>query len=121
MPFRNHNTGQSMTKAFRSEIAGITSLVEAATLASDARHTVAWCLGQLPALYDQFCQTYESRYAEEILRLEQGVLGKLAETRCSSVRQALLDRLRLLHERFGLPALDFRLPPALPRRSRKAS
>jgi len=119
IPFRNHNTGQGMTKAFRAEIAGITSLVEAATLASDARRTVAWCLGKLPALYDQFCQTYESRYADEILRLEEGVLGKLGETRFSSVREALLDRLRLLHERFGLPGLDLQLPPALPPRSRK--
>ena len=110
-----------MTEAFRAEVAGITSLVEAATLARDARDTVVWCLGQLPTLYDQLCQTYENRYAQEILRLEQGVLGKLAETRCSSVREALLDRLRLLHERFGLPGLDSKLPPALPPRSRKAS
>jgi hypothetical protein len=94
-----------MTEAFRAEVAGITSLVEAATLAGDARDTVMWCLGQLPGLYDQFCQTYESRYAEEILRLEQGVLGKLAEPRRSSpVGEAVLDRLRLLHERFGLPS-----------------
>ena len=110
-----------MTEAFRAEVAAITSLVEAATLARDARDTVLWCLGQLPKLYEQFCQTYESRYAEEILRLEQGVLRKLAETRGSSVREALRDRLRLLHERFGLPSLDSRLPAALPRRSSKAS
>src|SRR6266852_598907 len=108
-----------MTEAFRTEVAAITNLVEAATLADDARDTVVWCLGQLPALHDQFCQTYESRYAEEILRLEQGILGKLAESRRSSpVPDAVLDRLRLLHERFGLPGLDFRLPPASPPRSR---
>ncbi len=110
-----------MTEAFRAEVAGITSLVEAASLAGDVQDTVVWCLGQLPALYDQFCQTYESRYAEEILRLEQGVLGKLAETRRSSpVGDAVLDRLRLLHECFGLPGLGSRLPPALRPRSRKA-
>src|SRR6266849_4892008 len=101
-----------MMEAFRAEVAGITRLVEAATLASDVRDTVVWCLGQLPALYDQFCRTYESKYAEEILRLEQGVLGKLAESRRSSpVGDAVFDRLRLLHE-------SFRLPPALPPRSR---
>jgi hypothetical protein len=110
-----------MLEAFRAEVGGITRLVEAATLASDVRDTVLWCLGQLPALYGQFCQTYESKYAEEILRLEQGVLGKLAETRgSSSVADAVLDRLRLLHECFGLPGLGFKLPPALPPRSRKA-
>ena len=110
-----------MMEAFRVEVGGITRLVEAATLASDVRDTVLWCLGQLPALYDRFCQTYESKYAEEILRLEQGVLGKLAETHHSSpVGDAVLDRLRLLHECFGLPGLGSKLPPALPPRSRKA-
>jgi hypothetical protein len=110
-----------MMEAFRDEVAGITSLVETATLARDVRDTVLWCLGQLPALYDRFCQTYESKYAEEILRLEQGVLGKLAEThRSSPVGDAVLDRLRLLHECFGLPGLGSKLPPALPPRSRKA-
>ena len=110
-----------MREAFQDEVAGITRLVEAATLGSDVRDTMVWCFGQLPALYDQFCQTYESKYAEEILRLEQGVLGKLAESRgSSSVGDAVLDRLRLLHECFGLPGLGSRLPPALPPRSRKA-
>src|SRR5579871_637439 len=107
-----------MREAFRAEVAEITRLIEAATLASDVRDTVVWCLGQLPALYDQFCQNCESKYAEEIHRLEQGVLGKLAETRRSSpVGDAVLDRLRLLHECFGLPGLGSRLPPTLPSRS----
>ena len=110
-----------MMEAFLAELAGIKRLVEEATLDSDVRDTVLWCLGQLPARYDRFCQTYESKYAEEILRLERGVLGKLAETgRSSSVGDAVLDRLRLLHECFGLPGLGSKLPPALPPRSRKA-
>ena len=110
-----------MREAFRAEVAGITNWVEAAALARDARDTVVWCLGQLPALYDQFCQTYEKRFAEEILRLEQGVLGKLAEShRSSPLAEAVLERLRLLHECFGLPGLSFRLPHALSPRSRKA-
>ena len=109
-----------MTETFQADVAAITSLVEAATLTSDTRNTLLWCLGQLPSLYGRFCHTYESRYAQEILRLEQGVLQKLAETRCSSVREALCDRLRLLHERFGLPSVETQHAVALPRRSRKA-
>ena len=118
--FPKSENGQGMMEAFRAEIAGITNLIKAA-VGGDAQDTVVWCLGQLPELYDQFCETYERRYAEEILRLEHGVLGKLAETRrCSPLGEAVLDRLRLLHECFGLPGLNFRLPPASSPRSRKA-
>lgn len=114
--------GQGMIEAFRAEIVGITSLIEAAALGGDARDTVVWCLGQLPGLYDQFCENYERRFAEEIHRLEQGLLGKLAEPRRSSpLAEAVLDRLRLLHECFGLPGVNFRLPPASSPRSRKAA
>jgi hypothetical protein len=45
----------------------------------------------------------------------------LAETdRSSPLGDAVLDRLRLLHECFGLPGLGSRLPPVLPPHSRKA-
>lgn len=107
-------------EAFRAEVAGVTNRVEAAALADDARDTVLWCLGQLPALYDQCFQTYEKRFAEEILRLEQGVVGELAKShRSSPLAEAVLERLRLLHECFGLPGSSFRLPQALSPRSRK--
>jgi hypothetical protein len=110
-----------MREAFRAEVAGITDLVEAAALADDVRDSVVWCLRQFPALYDQFCQTYERRFSEETLRLEQVVLGKLAEScRSSALRGAFLNRLRLMNECFGLPGLGFRPPLALSSRSRKA-
>jgi hypothetical protein len=113
-----------MAEAFRDEVVEIMSLVKAATLPPDIRDTVVWCIGQLPALYDKFCQTYESRYAEEILRLEQGILEKLAEF-CSSrpdtqpFGQAVLERLRLLNERYSLPGLVPKTPRAARVRSRK--
>ena len=46
----------------------------------DTSHTVVWCLEQLPGLYAKFCQTRESRYGDEIRRLEQGILGELANS-----------------------------------------
>jgi hypothetical protein len=99
-----------MTEAFGAEVAEITSLVKAAALPSDIEDTVVWCLKQLPAKYDQFCATYESRDAEEILRLEQGVLEKLIELPSSHrdrppLREAVLQHLRLLNERYSLPGL----------------
>jgi hypothetical protein len=101
-----------MTEAFRAEVVEITSLLKAAALPGDIRFrdTVVWCIGQLPALHDKVCQSYESRYAEEILRLERGILGKFAEF-CPScpdaqaVGESALERLRLLNERCGLPGL----------------
>ena len=69
-----------MTEALRGELAGITSLVKAANMPGDTSHTVVWCLEQLPGLYAKFCQTHESRYGDEIRRLEQGILGELANS-----------------------------------------
>ena len=106
-----------MTEAFRAEIAAITTMLQGAILPGDIRDTVIWCIGQLPALYDKFCQTYEQRYAEEILRLEQGILGKMAPCRLPSsdaqtVGDRVLERLRLLNERCGLPGLSPKIPRA---------
>jgi len=95
-----------MMQAFRAEVVEITSLVKAAALPGDLESTVVWCLSQLPAKYDSFCETYESRYAEEILRLEQGVLEKLAEFHSSHADvQAIEEALRLLNECYSLPGL----------------
>ena len=114
-----------MTEAFRAELAGITSLVQTAPVSGEAHHTLAWCIGELPGWYAKFCQTHESRYADEILRLEKAVVGELAEAPAlpegQAVGEAVLDRFRLLNERFGLPGLDMP-PPRIPRpRSKKAS
>jgi len=85
-------------------------LVKAAALPTDIEDTVIWCLSQLPAKYNEFCATYESRYAEEILRLEQAVVKKLTEF-CASRRDApplgksVHIRLCRLNEHFSLPGL----------------
>lgn len=99
-----------MMEAFRAEVVEITNLVKAAALPNGIEDTVVWCLKQLPPKYDQFCATYESRYAEEILRLEQGVLEKLTELRSSHrdrqpLREAVFQNLRHLNEHFSLPGL----------------
>jgi hypothetical protein len=114
-----------MTEALRAELAGITSLVKTANVPGDTSHTVVWCLEQLPGLYAKFCQTCESRYGNEIRRLEQGILGELANSPLPSpdaraVREVVVERLRHLHERFGLPGLDFKVLPSSRPRARKA-
>ena len=115
-----------MTEGLRAELAGITSLVKAANVPGDTSHTVVWCLEQLPALYAKFCQTHESRYGDEIRRLDQGILGELAKSPLPSpevraVGEVVLERLRHLHQRFGLAGLDLKVLPSSPLRSRKAN
>ncbi len=112
-----------MTEAFQDGVAGITSLVRAAGLPEEVQGTAVWCCRQLPGYYEQFRQTHESRYMDEILRLEQAVLYALAGVRQPpdpGVGAVVLDRLRLLHEQCGLPALNLTLPRAPVARARKA-
>jgi hypothetical protein len=111
-----------MSEDFRDELAAIGTLVNSADLSAESKHTVAWCLKQLPALYGKFCQTNESRYGEEIVRLEQGILRNLAEKTTLSpdaqkVAEDIVDRLRVLHGRFGLQGLDPKPKPVAPTRA----
>jgi hypothetical protein len=77
---------------------------------------VRWCLGRMPNAYRELARTYESRYAEEITRLQRGALvGWVREAPVGSVA-GLRERLERLNERFGLPPL----PPAPMPRKRRA-
>jgi hypothetical protein len=104
----------------KAEFTEMVSLVKTASLPEECQHSVVWCLGQLPGLYGKLCQTYESRYGEEIVRLEQGMLRKLVEKPALSpetrkIADALTDRLHHLHERLGLPGLEPKSQPRKPR------
>jgi hypothetical protein len=77
-----------MAEAFRLELAEIRGLIK-------------------------FCRSHESKYDAEILRLEQDVLAKLVEMHPLSpdgqvIQDAVLDRLRLFNEQFGLPRPNFK-------------
>ena len=54
-----------MDEAPRTQLVALVNEVKAAALPGDSRHTAAWCVGQLPGLYAKYCQTSESRYAED--------------------------------------------------------
>jgi hypothetical protein len=100
-----------MSDQVQDDVAVIGELVRSAGLAVDAERTVQWCLAPLPSLCQQFTETYESRFAEEIIRKEQGLLSRLAEAEkaAPAVRQtteAVHERLQNLNERLGLPRID---------------
>jgi hypothetical protein len=114
-----------MGEALRDQLAALGDEVQAAALPDDCQHTALWCVGQLPALYAQYCLTSESRYGEEITRLVRGVLKELARNQkvwpgAAKLAADVTDRLRLLHQEFGLPGLNLKPLGAPPPCSRKA-
>lgn len=113
-----------MDKALQVQLSTIVAEVRGAALPESRLHTVAWCLEKLPTLYAQFRQNNESRYVEEITRLVQGVLKELvpeakASPEARQLAASLIERLKLLHEEFGLPGLNLKIPGVSPPRSRK--
>jgi len=109
-----------MGKAFPAQLAAIGNKVLTVAIPEDCKRTVAWCVEQLPALYAKLLQTNESRYAEEIARLVQGLLNQLATPEAQKPAARITQQLRHLHEQFGLPRLNLRPLGASSLRSRKA-
>ena len=115
-----------MDQALQAFVAAVGNDVSAAALPKDCKRTVAWCIEKLPGLYAGFHQTSESRYIEEISRFVRAVLKELATNKKAGpgvhkLAASITDRLRLLHEQFGLPRLNLKSLTAPPPRSRKVS
>jgi hypothetical protein len=105
-----------------ADLQAIRDAVSAATLSEDLRQGLLWCLDQLPGLYRELRQTCESRYTDEISRLVRVMLQRLAERDAAcpdaaKVAQVMALGLRAMHERLGIPRLDFK-QPAPPKRAR---
>jgi hypothetical protein len=113
-----------LDEALASLFAALRKEVRAAAIPEDGKHTALWCIEQLPRLYAQFRQTSETRYSQEISRLLQAVLNGLVASKpvCPKAEQlaaSISDRLRLLHDEFGIPALRLQSPGASARRAPK--
>jgi hypothetical protein len=99
--------------------------VSSTSIADDSKHTAVWCVRQLPALYDKFRLTSESRYGEEITRLVRATLKALADGTGNTIESRELaagipGRLRILHEQLGIPSLKLDPPVVARPRPRKA-
>jgi hypothetical protein len=105
-----------------AELAKLHSLIQKADLAADVKHTALWGLDQLAKMYADLVRTYESRFADAILRLAQGLLQRLAEREAGEdagrVGNALVNQLDTLHQRHGFAPLRLKAPAA-PARGRK--
>ena len=104
-----------MERGFQTQLAALGKQVRAAAISGGWEHTSDCCFPQLPDLYEKFCQTNESRYGEEISRRLLIVLSELASDKrdCPEARKLstrIIDRLRLLHERFGVPGFALKAP-----------
>jgi hypothetical protein len=104
-----------MGDALQDQLAALRREVGAGQISGECKQTADWCFGQLPALYDKFCQTNESRYGDEITRRIVAVLKELAASKehilvAGKMAAHISRRLGLLHEQFGLPRLVLRLP-----------
>jgi hypothetical protein len=96
-----------------TDIAALVRDVEASPLSDAVRQRAVWLLQQLPGLYHEFEQTYESRYREHILVVQGMLLQKLAEeARGSREAAALLAALRA-----GLAACNARCGIEEPKQS----
>src|SRR6266436_1569531 len=114
-----------MDDAIQGQLTALGDEVLAASIPDGCKRTTAWCIGQLPALYAKFQATSESRYADEITRLVRGALKELVTSHkaCPEAQQlaaSVTARLGLLHEEFGLPGLNLKLPTTPTPRSRTA-
>jgi hypothetical protein len=107
------------------ELATFRTLVQTADLVADAKHTVLWCLDQLPKLYADLFRTDESRFADAILRLARAVLKRLGESGSGEdagrVGDALVAQLGGLHERLGLAPLALKLAAPASGRKKKSA
>jgi len=75
----------------------------------------------LPKLSADFCQNYDARYSDGILRLVRGVMKQLAEKETGAdagrMSDAIVGHLGGLHERLGLAPLA--LQPTAQKSGRK--
>jgi len=113
-----------MDEALRCHLALIREEVGAAAISAAGKETALWCLGQLPALYVNFCKTSESRYVDEISRIVQALLKELVNVKktapaAEQLATSIPDRFRQLHEQLGLPGLVLKMPQVHSLHSRK--
>jgi len=105
----------------QADLTGIADLVKAANIPDEQKRAAVWCIEKLPDLYYRLCQTYESRFGDEIVRLEKGMFLQVVGTSPANSQglvATITARLKVMHERLGLPHLDPKPVPAP--RSRKA-
>src|SRR5450631_2943592 len=78
-----------MGREFQAQLSALGKQVRTAAISGGWEPTSDSCFGQLPELYEKFCQTNESRFGEEISRRLSVVLNELASDKrdCPKARK----------------------------------
>jgi hypothetical protein len=100
-----------MNQKLSEDFVKLANLVKGASIPPESARTIDWCIQQLPALYKQLAETYETRFSEKIIQLERGILGQLAteaktQPDAEQLSLAIAGAFRDLHERHGFQSLD---------------
>jgi hypothetical protein len=106
-----------MDRILKPALLALSNEVDAVAIASDCKHTAAWCLAKMPALYAQYQATNESRFGDEITRLVQALITELTRSQggckeAQAIATGMPRRFRTLHEKLGLPMLHLKDPVA---------
>lgn len=106
----------------QAHFAALEKAVRETAVPAGRQEVIAGCVKRLASLYTQFRETNDSRHGDEIGRVVQSVLKDLEA--CPEARKLdaeFREKLRLLHEDLGLPALALKAasPPPKPLKTRK--
>jgi hypothetical protein len=91
---------------------GIRDMVNGASLPAEVKRSVVRSLEQLPPLYREFQQTYDIRHRDGILSRVRGMFYTLGKGGADGPRvmTAIVQQLRAMHERLGVPDFDLKAP-----------
>jgi hypothetical protein len=108
-----------------AELQAIRALVTDASLPANIQKSVLASFDKLPGLYDDLDRTYESRFSDRITGSVEGMLRILAAKDAGPdalhLSATIVNRMREMHDRFGIAVALKRLPAAkLPRKKKSA-
>ncbi len=108
-----------------AELQGIRDLVAGATLPSKVQLAILTIFDTLPKLYDDLNRTYETRFSDRIVGSTQGIVRILAaKDACPDAPElaaTMVNRMRAMHDRFGISVALKPLPTPKPTRKKKAA
>ena len=104
-----------MHEALLAHFHALQDALETTAISAEVEQINATRMGRLADLYTQFGKSHESRYLEEMSGLVRLILRELEGCpKAQALGAPFRDKLRLLHEELGLPALNLK-SPSLPR------
>ncbi len=107
-----------------AELQVIRTLVTDATLPAKIQQSILSSFDKLPTLYDDLYRSYESRFSDRIIGAIEGIVRMLAATDAGpdapELAATIVNRMRAMHDRFGVAVALKPLPVAKPSRKKKS-